>query len=122
MTTLAHTTRTITDGGRLADSRPRERSQAAGRAGLSAHHGLRGVALFFGLFSLLNLVGELRTPGFDQNVWWLDLRPLPAAATAGVLALAGLLLVWWGAQPAASGRRRAGTSLCAFALGLGRVV
>lgn len=36
----------------------------------------RGVALFFGLFSLLNVLGELRTPGFDANGWWIDFRPL----------------------------------------------
>ena len=74
-------------------------------------------ALFFGLFSFLNLIGELRTPGFDENIWWLDLRPLPAAATAIILALAGLLLVWWGVRPAAAGWRRVATSVTACALG-----
>ncbi len=33
----------------------------------------RGVALFLGLFALLNLVGELRTAGFDANLWWINL-------------------------------------------------
>ena len=82
------------------------------------HDALRGIALFFGLFSLLNLVGELRTPGFDENIWWLDLRPLPPAATAAVLALAGLLLVSWGVRPAAAGWRRVATPVTACALGL----
>lgn len=29
----------------------------------------RGLALFLGGFGLLNLLGELRPPGFDANVW-----------------------------------------------------
>ena len=73
------------------------------------------MALFFGLFSLLNLIGQLRSPGFDQNVWWLDLRPLPATATAAILALAGLLLVWWGIS-GATGWRRMTTSIVACLL------
>ena len=34
----------------------------------------RGLALFLGLFTLLNLMGDLR---FDVNLWWIDLWPLP---------------------------------------------
>ena len=117
MTTLAHTTRTITGRGRPARSRARERSRSVGAA-LWTHDALRGVALFFGLFSLLNLVGELRTPGFDQNIWWLDLRPLPTAPTAAVLALAGLLLVWWSLRPVAGASRRAVTAVTAGVLGV----
>ncbi len=33
----------------------------------------RGLALFLGLFALLNIVGELRAPGFDANPWWINL-------------------------------------------------
>ena len=58
------------------------RARAAGASRLWPRDLARGVALFFGLFSWLNLVGELRAPGFDQNIWWLDLRPLPAAISA----------------------------------------
>jgi vancomycin permeability regulator SanA len=68
---------------------------------LVLHSAARGVALFFGLFALLNLTGALRTPGFDQNIWWLDLRPLPSGVSAGLLGVAGLLLVWWAVRPAA---------------------
>jgi vancomycin permeability regulator SanA len=101
-----------------AVGRARERAQAAGGARLWPHDAVRGVALFFGLFSLLNLIGELRTPGFDENIWWLDLQPLPGAATALVLALAGLLLVWWGLRPAPAGWRRVVTPAIALALSL----
>jgi len=116
VTSLAHTTRTIAGRRPPASSRTRERSRIAGTIAPRLHDGLRGVALFFGLFSLLNLVGELRTPGFDANVWWVDLRPLPLAGTAVVLALAGLLLVTWGLRPAAAAWRRAATSVTAGAL------
>ena len=40
----------------------------------------RGLALFCGAFTLLNVVGALRTPGFDENIWWIDLHLLPQAA------------------------------------------
>jgi len=114
VTSLAHTTRTITGRRPLAASRARSRT--AGATAPWLHDGLRGVALFFGLFSLLNLVGLLRTPGFDANVWWIDLRPLPLPASAVVLAIAGLLFVAWGLRPAAAGRRRPATAVTAGAL------
>ena len=59
----------------------------------------RGVALFLGFFCLLNLAGELFHPGFDANIWWVDLRPLPMQAVRAILALAGLLLLVFGAHP-----------------------
>lgn len=56
----------------------------------------RGIALFVGAFGLLNVTGELVSPGFDANVWWIDLRPLPHALTRTLLAIAGVLLAWHG--------------------------
>ena len=76
------------------------------------------MALFFGLFALLNMIGELRVRGFDENIWWLDLRPLPAALTAIILGLAGVLLAWWALRPPTGGWRRAATPVSAIALGL----
>lgn len=94
------------------------RARAAGASRRWPRDIARGVALFFGLFSWLNLVGELRAPGFDQNIWWLDLRPLPAAATAAALALCGLAFVWWALRPAAASWRRAATVGAALILGV----
>ncbi len=59
----------------------------------------RSVALFLGAFSLLNLLAEFRSPGFDANVWWIDLRPCPAPLARGVLALVGMLLVGFAVRP-----------------------
>ncbi len=59
----------------------------------------RGVALFLGSFSLLNLIGEARSPGFDANIWWIDLRPVPAPMARGLLALVGMLLVAYAVRP-----------------------
>ena len=34
----------------------------------------QGLALLLGGFTLLTILGELRYPGFDANLWWIDLR------------------------------------------------
>ena len=59
----------------------------------------RSVALFFGTFSLLNLLAEFRAPGLDANIWWIDLRPCPAPLARGGLALVGMLLVAFAVRP-----------------------
>jgi uncharacterized SAM-binding protein YcdF (DUF218 family) len=38
---------------------------------------LRAIALCFGAFSLLSFLLGLAVPGFDANIWWIDLRMLP---------------------------------------------
>ena len=72
----------------------------------------RGLAAFFGGFTILNLAGELAARGFDANGWWLDLRPLPdAMARVLLLALSAALLAH------AAGRRPKGwLARCYFAL------
>ncbi len=72
----------------------------------------RGSALFLGLFSLLNLVGSLRVPGFDLNLWWIDLRMLPGWLADPFLAASGILLAWFGLRPAGSQPRRGLTCAC----------
>lgn len=55
----------------------------------------RGVALFIGLFTLLNLLISLRHPGYDANIWWIDLFPLqdylPLIAETALLFVA---IIW----------------------------
>lgn len=56
----------------------------------------RGLALFFGGFTLVNLLGGLLLPRFDVNLWWIDLRWFPAVLTNPFLAIAALCLLWFG--------------------------
>ena len=72
----------------------------------------RGVALFLGIFTLLNLLGDLRVRGFDLNLWWVDLRVLPGYVADPFLFLCGLLLVWFALRPAGSRFRRIATAIC----------
>ena len=46
---------------------------------------IRGLALFLGIFTLLNLAGDSR---FDVNLWWIDLSPLLPRGVAIVTLLA----------------------------------
>lgn len=61
------------------------------RAGL-----VRGLCLFIGIFTLLNLVGDLRAPGFNANEWWIDFRPMPSWVGMAVLLPMSLLLIAFG--------------------------
>jgi vancomycin permeability regulator SanA len=53
----------------------------------------RGIALFVGLFTFMNVVGEFRSPRFGANLWWIDLGgnghfiepPLLLWSSAGLL-------------------------------------
>ena len=118
MTTLDYAIRPTRSRRRwLAMNRTRERAEA-GVLRLAPRAAARGVALFFGAFALLNLIGELRIHGFDENVWWLDLRPVPAMPSAVLLALAGALLVWWALRPATMGWRRTATLVALGAMSL----
>ncbi len=66
---------------------------------------VRGVALFLGVFSVLNVVGEWFLPGFDANIWWINLQPLPAWACQAAMLLASALAVY-AVAPGLFGRRR----------------
>ena len=66
----------------------------------------RGVAVFIGGFSLLNLVGELRYPGFDANHWWIDFRPTDPLAARVFLAVVSILLIAYSIRPSLAGWRK----------------
>jgi uncharacterized SAM-binding protein YcdF (DUF218 family) len=72
----------------------------------------RGVALFLGGFSLLNLLGSLRAPGFDATLWWIDLRIFPDWLAAMFLLPVSICLVAFAVRPPRSAWRRILTLSC----------
>jgi len=78
----------------------------------------RGLALFFGCFSLLNVLGNLKVHGFDANLWWIDLRWLPAWMANGFLILAAICLISFAWRPPRSQWRRSFTLISAGTLSI----
>src|SRR5579872_7488725 len=66
---------------------------------LLASSGARALALFFGGFSLLNLLGSFRLRGFDANLSWIDLRVFPEFPASLFLLLASLCLISFAIRP-----------------------
>ncbi len=59
----------------------------------------RGIAAFIGGFTLLNLVGGLIAPGFDANLWWIDLSPWPWFVAMPILLAGGIALLAYAIHP-----------------------
>lgn len=81
----------------------------------------RGLSLFLGGFAAVNLLAELVQPGFDSNLWWIDLRWLPGFVACPLLlsVVAALLLHAAGAPMRRQGRRLvAGAIVVAAAIAL----
>lgn len=66
----------------------------------------RGLALFFGCFGLVNLAGNVFHPGFDANLWWIDLRSFPHSLAATLLITASVAFLAFGIFPPRSEWRR----------------
>ncbi|MEX2214383.1 MAG: YdcF family protein [Phycisphaeraceae bacterium] len=74
----------------------------------------RGGALALGGFILLNFIGEQCREGFDANLWWIDLRALPALPGDLLLLMVAFALAAFGLRPVMS-RPRRGFSVAAVA-------
>jgi len=57
---------------------------------------VRGVGLFLGVFTLLNIAGSWRTPGFSANGWWIDVGFVPKGAGDWALLAAAVGLIAFG--------------------------
>jgi uncharacterized SAM-binding protein YcdF (DUF218 family) len=57
---------------------------------------VRGVGLFLGVFTLLNIAGSWRTSGFDANGWWIDVGIIPKGVGDWALVVAAAGLVAFG--------------------------
>lgn len=66
----------------------------------------RAFAAGLGGFIGINGFGEISRAGFDANLWWIDLRSLPAGVAEVVLAFAGALLLAFGFRPPVGGSWR----------------
>ena len=66
----------------------------------------RAIALFFGCFALLNLVIGIRSPGFDANLWWIDLRFMSMLPMRFSLGVVSLVLIAFAVVPATKQRWR----------------
>jgi len=61
---------------------------------------IRAIALFVGAFGLLNVLGDVFRPGFDENLWWIDLRFLPVGMAEALLAMSAVALIAYAIRPA----------------------
>jgi uncharacterized SAM-binding protein YcdF (DUF218 family) len=59
----------------------------------------RGIALFLGGFTLLNVAGDLRFSGTDGNLWWIDLWPLPLALSRLILIAFAIAMIAYAIAP-----------------------
>jgi uncharacterized SAM-binding protein YcdF (DUF218 family) len=66
----------------------------------------RGLALFLGGFTLLNLAGDSQFTGASANSWWIKVPLLPPLASKVFLALLGLVMLTYAAVPAVGRSRR----------------
>lgn len=71
---------------------------------------VRGLALFFGAFSLANSLGSLVHGHFDQDIWWIDLSFLPSSIAFVLSVAAAVLFIAWAIVPAEQRRRRLATT------------
>jgi vancomycin permeability regulator SanA len=53
----------------------------------------RGLAIFLGAFTLLNVAGDIGFRGSDANIWWIDFAPLPHWLRTIVLVLLAFVLL-----------------------------
>ncbi|HEY4263539.1 MAG TPA: YdcF family protein [Schlesneria sp.] len=76
----------------------------------------RGLALLLGTFALLNVLGELRNPGFDANLWWIDLRFADRTLNKALMIAAGIGLITFAIWPRFSPLRGWGLGLLLIVL------
>ena len=67
---------------------------------------VRVLAFLFGACVLVNVVGALRHPRFDPNIWWVDLRFLPAWGRQVLPGAMGIVLIAYTVRPEMDERRR----------------
>jgi len=75
----------------------------------------RAAALFFGVYSLANALARLRSANPSQDLWWIDLRFLPAWIGATIALISAVLLIAYALRPQVGlWRRRLTVVACAL--------
>ena len=80
----------------------------------------RGIAAFIGIFSLLNLIGSMRSSTFDASHWWISADALPSAMWVSCLFISSILLIAFACKPprARSWRWQATVLFCAMLMAI----
>ena len=76
------------------------------RVAASAVMAARAVALFVGAFGTANVVAGWVEPSLDANLWWVDLRALPAWLAQALTLAGALALLGYGLRPEQGKRLR----------------
>lgn len=87
-----------------------------GKLHSAGRNACRGVALFLGLFTLFNLLASFTRSGFDANLWWIDLRWLPAGLASSFLAVSAIGLLIFALRPPKAGWARIFVTTCTVLL------
>jgi vancomycin permeability regulator SanA len=65
--------------------------------------------MFLSLFTMVNLVGDGIRPGFDANIWWIDLRWLPHSVAEVLLTIAAVFVLGFAVSVPRRGFRKLAT-------------
>jgi vancomycin permeability regulator SanA len=103
-------------GGRVARKTGRLRTVVRSAGGATALAAARGFALFVGVYSFANSVATALSSKQTQDLWWIDLRFLPAPVALGVGVTCAVVLIVYALAPKIAGRRRALTLVACLAL------
>jgi vancomycin permeability regulator SanA len=76
----------------------------------------RGSALFFGLYAFIGLIVSLCSRGLDLNLWWIDLRALPVAFAAFLMAAFAFVMLAFALRPPRNRILRVFSAIVGFAV------
>ena len=76
----------------------------------------RGIAGFIGGFTLVNLIGSVRSPAFDATHWWISADALPSPIWAACLLISSVLLIAFACKPPHRGSWRWEASILFFSV------
>lgn len=100
----------------MARKNGRIRAVLRAAGGVSALAVARSVALFVGAYSLANALARALSAKQTQDLWWIDLRFLPAPVALGAGVACAVVLIAYALAPKTAGWRRVLTLVACVAL------